>query len=86
MKWATLLAAVAVRVERLKYLARNEPDTPATIELSTYELRALVLLKKREKKRTEGGPPGAVTIGRGLARVQIAAAVLEELALEPDQK
>jgi hypothetical protein len=111
IKWATLLAAVAVRVERLKYLARNEPDRPATIELSKYELRALVLLKRREKKRTEeieddptisvatrwiaelggytgkssGGPPGAVTIGRGLERIQTAAAALEQLALERGQ-
>ena len=34
IKWATILAAVATRIERLKYLSRREPETPATAELS----------------------------------------------------
>lgn len=102
-KWATILAAVAVRIERLKHLARNEPDLPATSELSKYELQALLFLKRRRKKRTEtivdnpsialatrwiadlggysgtsrAGPPGAITIGRGLARVLLAAQIFE---------
>jgi hypothetical protein len=104
-KWATILAAVAARVERLKHLARSNPDLPASGELTPYELKAVVLLKRREKKRTEvinddptialatrwiadlggytgkssGGPPGSITIARGLERVRIAAAVIEEL-------
>jgi hypothetical protein len=105
-KWATLLFSVAARTERLKTLARTSPDQPASVELSPYELRALVLLKSRQKKRTEvvpettpsieqavrwladlggytgkssGGPPGSVTIGRGLARVLIAAEVLKAI-------
>jgi hypothetical protein len=105
-KWATLLFTVAARTERLKTLARASPDQPASVELSPYELRALLLLKGRQKKRTEivpetmpsigqavrwladlggytgkssGGPPGSVTIGRGLARVLIAAEVLKAL-------
>jgi hypothetical protein len=105
-KWATLLFAVAVRTERLKTLARASPDQPASVELSPYEVQALLLLKSRQKKRTEvvpmtppsigqavrwladlggytgkssGGPPGSVTIGRGLARVLIAAEVLKTL-------
>jgi hypothetical protein len=52
-KWATVLAAVAARIERLKHLARNEPDQPASIELNPYELQGLILLKRRQKKRTE---------------------------------
>lgn len=40
-KWATILAAVAMRIERLKYLARTTPDAPATIELSPEEIVAL---------------------------------------------
>jgi hypothetical protein len=105
-KWATLLFAVAARTERLKTLARTSPDQSASAELSPYELRALLLLKRRQKKRTEivpeatpsigqavrwiadlggytgkssGGPPGSVTIGRGLTRVLIAAEVLRSL-------
>lgn len=104
--WATILAAVAMRIERLKYLSRNHPELPATEELSGYEVQALIILKRKHKKRTEkipdgiptieqatrwladlggytgkssGGPPGAVTIGRGLAYVLPAAALLESL-------
>ena len=105
-KWATLLFTVAARTERLKTLARASPDQPASVDLSPYEVRALLLLKNRQKKRTEvipktapsigqavlwiaelggytgkssGGPPGSVTIGRGLARVLIAAEVLKAI-------
>jgi hypothetical protein len=106
-KWATLLFTVAARIERLKTLARAAPDQPADVALSGYEIEALLLLKRKQKKRTEdvpdampsigqavrwladlggytgkssGGPPGSVTIGRGFARVQAAAEVLEALA------
>jgi hypothetical protein len=106
VRWAIVLAAVAVRAERLKHLSRQQPDAPATVELSAHEIRALLLLKRRWKKRTEtvpdaipsmqqavrwladlggytgkssGGPPGAITIGRGLAKVRAAAEVIEEL-------
>lgn len=51
--WATLLAAVAARIERLKHLARNEPEAPASIELSDVEIEALKLLKRDQKKKTE---------------------------------
>jgi len=100
IKWATLLAAVAMRVERLKQLAREQPTLPASTELSKNEIEALILLKRKYKKRTEeipdsmptiaqatlwiaelgsytgkssGGPPGSITIGRGLERVLMAA-------------
>jgi hypothetical protein len=35
MKWATILAAVALRTERLKKLARETPDLQASVELSS---------------------------------------------------
>lgn len=112
MKWATLLAAVAIRIERLKYLARTEPDLAASSELTSYEIRALVLWKRRTKKRTEpmpsaaptigqavlwiaqmggytgkssGGPPGAITIGRGLDRLRQRAGMLEDLELSGEK-
>lgn len=50
VKWATILAAVATRIERIKYLARNAPAAPATIELSPDEIEALRL--DRESKST----------------------------------
>jgi hypothetical protein len=53
VKWATILAAVAVRVERIKLLSRREPDRPATDEFSPTELRAITLLRfgKSAKRR-----------------------------------
>jgi hypothetical protein len=51
--WATILAAVAARIERLKSLARTTPEQPANVELSSHEIKALVLLKRRQKKRHE---------------------------------
>lgn len=44
--WATLLAAVAMRIERLKYLARNTPVTPASEEFASEEIEALVRAAK----------------------------------------
>jgi hypothetical protein len=96
VRWATLLAVVAARVERIKRLGRQEPDRPASDELSAIEIEVLVALKRRIKKRAEtiangvptmhqaalwladiggytgkwsGGPPGSITIRRGLERV-----------------
>jgi hypothetical protein len=105
--WATLLATVATRVERLKHLARTEPDKRASVELSTIEIRALKLLKQRYKSRVEvipdgmptigqavrwladlggysgnsnAGPPGAITIGRGMEMLAPAVEILEALS------
>jgi len=109
IKWATILAAVAIRAERLKHLAREKPRAPATEVLSGLELRALKLLKSQQKKKNEviaegvpdletatrwiaelggytgkssGGPPGTVTISRGLQDLLIAAQLLAALASE----
>ena len=53
VKWATIMAAVAARIERLKLRSRSEPELPADCELGEYEISALILLKRRQKKRTE---------------------------------
>src|SRR5262245_28432716 len=45
-KWATLLAAVAARAERLKKLSREEPELPATLEFTRDEIDAVILLRK----------------------------------------
>ncbi len=109
IKWATLMVAVAARIERLKVLARTEPELPATRELTPFEIKALVLVRRRTKKRTDpmpsdeptigeavrwladiggytgkssGGPPGAVTIRRGLDYVRPIAHALEQLESE----
>jgi hypothetical protein len=64
--WATLLAAVSARIERLRHLARNEPDSPATVELTDVEIEALKILKGAQKKRTEVVGPGIPTIGQAV--------------------
>jgi hypothetical protein len=96
IKWATIMAAVASRIERIKRTARAQPDAPASAELTQHEIRALIVLKRIEKKRSEtitntepsialatrwlaelggytgkssGGPPGSITIRRGLERI-----------------
>ena len=93
IKWATIMVAVASRIERIKRLSRQQPNEPASVELSQHEIRALIKLKRLQKKRTEtisdaepsieqatrwlaelggytgkssGGPPGSITIRRGL--------------------
>jgi hypothetical protein len=61
-KWATILAAVAVRIERLKHLSRTEPNLPASVELTSCEIEALLLLKRQHQKKTEDIPDEAPTI------------------------
>lgn len=100
-KWATILASVATRIERLKFLSRNQPDNPATAELTEDEIRVLVALARNLTKRNEpapnaslsiadatywiarlggytgkssGGPPGSITIRRGLECLRFAVA------------
>ena len=102
-KWATMLAAVAVRVERLKLLSRKQPERPASDEFTPMELRAIAVLRFGDRARqavpkaavptikqavqwvaeiggytgkSSGGPPGSVTIARGLREVLVASRVL----------
>jgi hypothetical protein len=53
IKWATIMVAVASRIERIKQLSREQPDAPASVALTAHEIRALVILKGIEKKRGE---------------------------------
>jgi hypothetical protein len=53
IKWATVLAAVAVRAERIKHLSRERPHASASAELSPREVQALILLKRRYRKQNE---------------------------------
>jgi len=102
--WATMLANVAARAERMRLLARTQGERPASIDLTPNEIRALILLRRQRRRRNEarvpdtmptiarvtlwiaelggytgrssGGPPGAVTIRRGLERLAPAAEML----------
>ncbi len=44
IKWATILMAVAARIERIKQLSRQEPQRPATDEFTPVEIKAAALL------------------------------------------
>jgi hypothetical protein len=45
-RWATILATVAVRAQRLKMISRETPDIPATAEFSRDEIDAVIILRK----------------------------------------
>jgi hypothetical protein len=47
VRWYAILGAVAMRIERLTYLAREKPDEPATTEFSQHEIEAMRDLRKR---------------------------------------
>ena len=49
IKWATILAAVASRAERLRRRSRDEPEAPASVELSVDEIEALTFLAKEAR-------------------------------------
>ena len=52
-KWATLVAVVAVRAERLTHLSRQTPDVEAGTEFDQDEVDAVILLR-----RPRGSRPG----------------------------
>jgi hypothetical protein len=87
--WAIILFSIAIRIERLKFFSRTQPEAPASVELEPHEIEALFVLRgpKAKFKRTDAltisiavrwiadlggymnpkkGPPGSITIARGL--------------------
>jgi hypothetical protein len=62
IKWATILAAVAVRIERIKQLAREKPTLPATDEFSPAEIKAAALLYFGKSAKTKIAPAASPTI------------------------
>lgn len=65
-RWATIQASVAVRILRLTYLARTQPDLPATEELSRPEIDAVILMRK-PKGTKRGATPTVGQITRWIA-------------------
>lgn len=45
-RWATILAAVAVRAQHLLALSREQPNLPATVAFSRDEIEAVIILRK----------------------------------------
>ncbi len=61
-KWAILMAAVAMRILRLTYLARTEPNSPATQELQQREVDALIGLRQPSEYQLGQVPPIGVAV------------------------
>ena len=101
-RWATILAAVATRVERLKRLSRETPDVDALTEVSQAEIDCAIAYTEDKRwkigdkmplkeavrliamvggymGRRSDGPPGSITIGRGLERLAPAVKAYEVL-------
>jgi Transposase Tn5 dimerisation domain len=68
MRWARILASVAVRILRLTYLGRTTPQTPATVELRPVEVEAVILLRKPKGVRRKQIPDIA-TVMRWIAEL-----------------
>jgi len=66
IKWATILAAVAVRANRLTRLRDTDPTVAATAEFSRLELDAIILLR-RPNGVALGYTPSLVTAIRWVA-------------------
>jgi hypothetical protein len=50
-RWASMMAAVAMRIERLKHLSRTTPEVPATVELTQHEIDAAIVLTRQAEYR-----------------------------------
>lgn len=64
LKWATILAAVALRIERLKHLSRVSPELPADAEFTSREIQALLVLKQPSEAPTKSLLGSTLTIGQ----------------------
>jgi hypothetical protein len=62
MKWAIIMAANASRIERLKWLARNEPEIRATREFTSWEIQAAIVLRRRYKSNNQPDPSSTPSI------------------------
>jgi hypothetical protein len=63
-RWAAVLAAVAMRIQRLMKLARNEPDLPATVELTRGEIKAIIVSTR--SRMLTAKPDELLTIGEAV--------------------
>jgi hypothetical protein len=63
-RWAAVLAAAAMRIQRLMKLARSEPDLPATVELTRGEIKAIIVSTRNRNMTAK--PDDILTIGEAV--------------------
>lgn len=68
IRWATILASVAMRIVRMTYLARTRPDTPASAEFSQAEIDAIIATQRPPGCR-RGQVPSIGLVVRWLADI-----------------
>ncbi len=61
-RWAVALGVVAMRIQRLTHLARNQPGLPASEELTRDEITALLLHKQRKRAKSGFVPTIGVAV------------------------
>jgi hypothetical protein len=66
IKWGAIMIAVASRIERIKRRGREEPELPASVEFTDYEIKAIVMLKRKHKKSTETIPNSMPTLAQAV--------------------
>lgn len=92
--WASILAANAARIERIKHVSRTDPEASASVVFSETEVEALLAVSVEERFKpakddraltalevthwlaqlggwiAANGPPGSITLARGLDRLK----------------
>jgi hypothetical protein len=63
-RWAAVLAAVAMRIQRLMKLARSEPELPATVELTRGEVKAIIVSTRHRMMTAK--PDDMLSIGEAV--------------------
>ncbi len=69
LRWATILASVAMRILRITYLERTNPAAPASVEFSAAEIRASLLLARKPLKKPRGVAHTIGEIARCIAEI-----------------
>jgi len=57
IRWAIILGSVAMRIQRLIFLSRSEPQQPATVEFTQAEIDATIVARKPKGYRPGDVPP-----------------------------
>jgi hypothetical protein len=57
VRWAIVLASVAMRIQRLIYLSRAQPEQPATVEFKQAEIDAVITARGQKHYRLGDVPP-----------------------------